>query len=449
MSNAIAEPAAMSAPKVESTPWLDEAPRREVSETLPSWYLDLQNEAWKKFLNTPDPTRFNEEWRFADLKKMRFARLNPVESISEPSSIIERAQNDLTEDYAAHFVFANNELVHSEIKDLPEGAVCMPINQALAEHGDLVREYFLKEERSLGGAKFASLHAAATLSGLFIHFPKGCVAEHPIVAHHYVGGELAPIFPHTLIVADENADVTVMDNFESINEGEQSLAIGMVDLIATNGAKVQYVAFQDCSDAGAKHVQINSTRVGRDAQVKSAFINLGAAWVRNESLNRMTDTGADSQIFGASLATGIQEYDQRTLQCHEAQHTTSDLLFKNALYDKSRTIFGGLIQVMPDAHHTDSFQTCRNLLGSEEAEANATPGLEINADQVKCSHGSTSGQISDEEIFYLQARGIPAEKARQMISFGFLNEAVLRLDSKDVQDYISDKIDAKFKELLA
>ncbi len=449
MSTAIADPAVMSAPKVESTPWLDEAPRREVSEDLPAWYLDLQNDAWKKFLDTPDPTRFDEEWRFADLKKLRFARLNPVESASAPSSIVARAQNDLTEDYAAHFVFANNELIHSEIKDLPEGATCMPINQALEEHGDLVREHFMKEERSLGGDKFAALHAAATLSGLFVHFPKGCVAEHPVVAHHYVGGELAPIFPHTLIIADENSDVTVMDNFESINEGEQSLAIGVVDLIATNGAKLQYVAYQDCSDTGAKHVQINNTRVGRDAQVKSAFINLGAAWVRNESLNRMTDNGADSQIFGASLATENQEYDQRTLQCHEAEHTTSDLLFKNALYDKARTIFGGLIQVLPGAHHTDSFQTCRNLLGSEEAEANATPGLEINADQVKCSHGSTSGQISDEEIFYLQARGIPAEKARQMISFGFLNEAVQRLDNKDVEEYISDKIDAKFRELLA
>lgn len=448
MSNAIADPV-MSAPKVETTQWLEEPPRQEVSEELPSWYTEIQNAAWQKFLDTPDPTRFNEEWRFADLKKLRFARLNRVESISDPSSIVERAQNDLVEEYAAHFVFANNELIHSDIKDLPEGAVCMPFNQALVEEGDLVREHFLKEERSLGGDKFAALHASATLSGLFVHFPKGCVAEHPIVAHHYVGGELAPIFPHTLIVADENSDVTVMDNFESINEDEQSLAIGMVDLIATNGAKVQYVAFQDCSDTGAKHVQINNTRVARDAKVKSAFINLGAAWVRNESVNRMVDTGADSQIFGASLATGIQEYDQRTLQCHEAQHTTSDLLFKNALYDEARTIFGGMILVKPGAHHTDSFQTCRNLLGSEKAEANATPGLEINADQVKCSHGSTSGQISDEEIFYLEARGIPAEKARQMISFGFLNEVVQRLDSKDLQDYISDKIDGKFRELLA
>jgi Fe-S cluster assembly protein SufD len=240
----------------------------------------------------------------------------------------------------------------------------------------------------------------------------------------------------------------MLETFESIGQDEHSLVVGMVDLVAEDAGHVQYVALQDLSDSGSKHVQLNSSRAGRDGKVKSAFVNLGATWVRNESINRMVGTGSDCQVYSANLANGSQEYDQRTLQSHEAQHTTSDLLFKNALYDESRTIFGGLIQVHEGSHYTDSFQTCRNLLGSEKAEANAMPGLEINADQVKCSHGSTSGQISDEEIFYLQARGIPAESARQMISLGFMNEAILRLDGREIKEHLFDRVAAKFTKLL-
>ena len=427
--------------------WFAEQPVCKLELELPAWYSELQIQSWKQFLNSPDPTRRNQEWRFADLKKVRFTGLVAAQEVTGAEALIERAVSRRIKEFAAHFIFANNRLIHSEIVDLPDGVICLPINEALAKHGDLVREHFLKEDKNLGGAKFAALHASATLSGMFVHFPANCVCEKPILVQHFVGGDSNTIFPHTLIVAGDNASVSVMDTFKSIKDGEQTLAVGMVDLDAKNGGKIQYVSLQDTSDAGAKHVQLNNTRVGRDAKVKSAFLNLGAAWVRNESLNRMTDTGADSQILSANLANGIQEYDQRTLQSHEAEHTTSDLLFKNAIYDDARTIFSGLIHVHPGAHHTDSFQTCRNLLGSARAEANAMPGLEIDADQVKCSHGSTSGQISDEEIFYLQARGIPAEDARRMISLGFLNESILRLDGEKLQQHLFDRVQRKFATL--
>lgn len=427
--------------------WFAEQPLQSLEADLPEWYLQMQSESWDRFLELPDPTRKDEDWRFADLKKVRFTGLATAPEVTNPEELIERAVSRRMDEIAAHFIFANNRLIHSEVVDLPEGLICLPINEALAKHGDLVREHFLQEEKHLGGEKFAALHASATLSGMFVHLPKNCVCEKPIIVHHFAGGDANTIFPHTLIVAEDNASVTLMDTFKSINEGEQTLAVGMADFDARNGGSIQYVSLQDTSDSGAKQVQLNSTRVGRDARVKSAFLNLGAAWVRNESLNRMTDTGADSQILSANLADGMQEYDQRTLQSHEAEHTTSDLLFKNALYDDARTIFSGLIHVHPGAHYTDSFQTCRNLLGSETAEANAMPGLEIDADQVKCSHGSTSGQISDEEIFYLQARGIPAEDARRMISLGFLNESFLKLDGEALQQHLFNRVEQKFATL--
>jgi Fe-S cluster assembly protein SufD len=427
--------------------WFAAPPVFNLGLELPDWYLKLQETSWQTFLTLPEPARTDQNWRFSDLKKVRFSELQAAQPAENVEALVRRAKAERVEDFAAHFVFANNRLVHSEINELPPGVICLPINEALVEHGDLVKEYFMKEEGSLGGAKFAALHAAATLSGLFIYFPEGSTCKLPILARHFASGDFNCVFPHMLVVAEGQAEVSVVETFESATDDEQTLFFANVDLLANDGASLQYVALQDESDHGPKHIQLNSSRVGRDASIKSAFVNLGAAWVRQEAIARMMEKGSDCQVFSANLANGIQEYDQRTLQSHEAQHTTSDLLFKNALYDQARTIFAGLIEVQAGSHHTDSYQTCRNLLGSDQAEANAMPGLEIDADQVKCSHGSTSGQISDEEIFYLQARGIPAEQARQIISLGFLNESIARLKGDAVQNYLFDRVERKFKSL--
>lgn len=431
----------------QSIPWFAAPPVHDIALELPEWYTKHQSASWEQFLALPDPVRKDESWRFADLRKVRFSELIAARPVDNVEVLVQRAKKERVENFAAHYVFANNRLVYSEVADLPEGAICLPINEALAQHGELVQEHFMKEEQSLGGEKFAALHGAATLSGLFLKAPRNCVIEKPIVIHNFSGGDFQAVFPHTLISANENAQVSVMEFFESIDDSEQNLIIGQVDLVADQGGNIQYVSLQDLSDMGPKHVHINSSRAGRDAKIKSAFVNLGASWIRNESINRMQGEGSDCQIYSANLANGSQEYDQRTLQSHEAQHTTSNLLFKNALYDESRTIFAGLIQVQPGSHYTDSYQTCRNLLGSDTAEANAMPGLEIDADQVKCSHGSTSGQISDEEIFYLQARGIPAEDARKMISLGFMNESISRLSGDEIRDLLFERVERKFRSL--
>lgn len=426
--------------------WCDAAPVNDADAGLPDWYLELRSAAWARYHALPVPTRTNQQWRFADLKHLRIdnhALPAPV-SASVAADLVARAVSERPAEFAAHFVFANNRLLHAETPALPEGATCLPIEDALATRPDLLRAHFLKHGDFLGGEKFAALHAAATLSGLFVHFPKGRVAEAPVIVHHFIGGEGVAIFPHTLVVAEDHASVSVIDLFESINGKEDTLVVGMADLHADRGGRIQYTSLQDLNDKGAKHVQLQHTRAGRDAAVKVGYLNLGAEWVRNESINRMVESGADCQIFSANLANDVQEYDQRTLQSHEAQHTTSDLFFKNALYDRARTIFSGLIQVQPGSHHTDSYQTCRNLLGSDEAEANSMPGLEIDADQVKCSHGSTSGTISDEEIFYLRARGIPADEARKIISLGFLNESIEKLDGESVKEMLFARIARKF-----
>ena len=169
--------------------------------------------------------------------------------------------------------------------------------------------------------------------------------------------------------------------------------------------------------------------------------------MRDESLSRLEGAGSRSDMLSVSIPSHEQEYDQRTFQHHVSEGAYSDLLYKNSLYDHARTIFSGLIFVDKDAHHTDAYQTCRNLLMSDTCEANSMPGLEINADQVKCSHGSTSSQISDEEIFYLRARGIDPVQARQLIARGFSVDVVERLKNEPVEELVLKFIDAKFARI--
>jgi Fe-S cluster assembly protein SufD len=161
---------------------------------------------------------------------------------------------------------------------------------------------------------------------------------------------------------------------------------------------------------------------------------------------RIDGPGADVSLFGISVATGEQEFDQRTLQVHAAGHAKSDLLFKNALLGKARTIFSGLIKVAPDAQRTDAYQTNRNLLLSPDAEADSLPGLEIEANDVKCSHGATTGQIDPAELFYLRARGIPLAVAQELLAQGFLEEILAKVGHEEASAAVREMLRLKFHQ---
>jgi len=184
--------------------------------------------------------------------------------------------------------------------------------------------------------------------------------------------------------------------------------------------------------------------VDHDASAMSLNMHVGARYSRFESLSRLVGEGARSDLLAVSIADEDQEFDARTLQDHISPHSTSDLLYKNALDGRARSIFGGLIRVEPHAHFTDAYQKVRNLLLSDDAEADSMPGLEILADNVRCTHGATSGQIDNDELFYLRARGISIPVAQRLIVSGFLNEVIRRLDHAAIAAHLQAAIDQKF-----
>jgi Fe-S cluster assembly protein SufD len=193
-------------------------------------------------------------------------------------------------------------------------------------------------------------------------------------------------------------------------------------------------------------MQFNSTVVRRDARVQSLNLHLGAKQARHESLSQLQAPGGFSEMLALTVATGAREFDQRTLQIHQAPNTKSDLLYKNALREQARTIFSGLIVVDPDAQKTDAYQSNRNLMLSDDAEANSLPGLEIQANDVRCTHGATSSRIDPEQEFYLQSRGIAKAEADELLTFGFFEEVLTRLESEPLHDALSALIKTKFKK---
>jgi Fe-S cluster assembly protein SufD len=413
---------------------------------LPDWFREQQHVAWKKFESIPRPTRKDQPWRFSNVDLLDLAPFQTPGQLSEEDrkNILKYSQG--LDQIAGRMIFANDQLVERTVvsENLKKrGVIFEPLERAMVEHADLFRKYFMSTEATLGSAKYAALHQAMVSNGTFLFVPRGVEIEQPIEIFHWLRYDDMSIFPHLLLVTDELAKVTVVEHFQSCDQRAAGFACGVNDLIAGPGAKVTYVCAQNWSPK-AIALQMNSTTVDHDASAMSLNLNIGARYARFEGLTRLVGEGARSDMLAVAVATNEQEFDSRTLQDHVSPRGASDLLYKNALDDRARCTFGGLIRVEPHAHFTDAYQKVRNLLLSDDSEANSMPGLEILADNVRCTHGATSGQINEDEMFYLRSRGISPKIAQRLIVNGFLNEVIQRLDQPLIAEHLNRLIEQKF-----
>jgi len=413
---------------------------------LPEWFHDQQRAAWKQFESLPKPTRKDQAWRFSNVVLLDLApfKFGGTLSEEERTAILERSRG--LDEVAGRMIFAGDELIERDVISdqlKKRGVIFQSLERAMVEHTELFRKHFMSQPTILGSAKFAALHQALVSSGTFLYVPRGVEIEQPIEIFHWLNGENASVFPHLLLVTDELAKVTVIEHFRSVNEHAPGFACGVNDLVAGPGAKVTYVCAQNWAE-NVVALQMNSTVVDHDASAMSLNLHVGSRYSRFESLSRLIGEGGRSDLLAVAVAKHQQGFDARTLQDHISPHTASDLLYKNALDDRARTIFGGLIRVEPHAHFTDAYQKVRNLLLSDDAEANSMPGLEILADNVRCTHGATSGQIDEDELFYLRTRGIPVSVAQRLIVTGFLDEVIQRLNHPAIADHLNRLIEEKF-----
>ncbi len=432
-------------PETIAAPGLDSARfARHLSQrsTLPAWWLETKKAAWNQFNALPMPSRTDETWRFSNISSLDLSGFDlpddPASRIASPTAF----------PAAAEIIFSNRQIAARSAVPadlLAKGVIYCPLDEALRDHGDLVKTYFQKLPANLGSEKFVALNTAFTAAGAFLYVPKGVEVALPFVLQHTLSGTNKSVFPHTIVALGENAKATLVEFFVSADKDSRQLVSGVNDLHAGPGAQLTYVGAQNWS-RDTLAFQTNSIVAERDSRVLSLNIHLGGRQARHESHSRLLGSGAHSEMLALTVADGSQEFDQRTLQTHVSPHTTSDLLYKNVLLDTAKTIFSGLIIVEPDAQKTDAYQKNRNLMLSDTAEANSLPGLEIQANDVKCSHGSTTSRIEPEQKFYLQARGIDPTNAHELLVFGFFEEVLGKLDNDDLHAALIALIKTKFKK---
>jgi Fe-S cluster assembly protein SufD len=393
---------------------------REAAEKLstslgePGWLAERRMQAFDLFekLDMPDPK--GDEWRYVDVRKFDFDRFSP------PSVI--RDAPKLPEDLAA------------------KGVVLTDFRSGAANYPDLLKEHFFTDV-PVEEHRFTALHGAFLSEGVILYVPRGVEVALPLELTHTVtpGGS---VFPHATVVVEENASVTLVDSFRSPDSADPALCASVVEVEARRGATVNYISLQQWG-RNVHHFQTQRFTGHRDSTVRSLVVNLGATFARTQVESVLKGEGSFSEMLGLYFADADQHFAQRTLQSHNSPHTTSDLLYKGALKESSKSEYSGLIKVLKGAQGTDAYQANRNLVLSEHALARSIPQLEIEANEVRCTHGATVSPVEEEHLFYLMSRGIDRVTAQKLIVFGFFGEVLDRVRVPAVREELSDAISAK------
>jgi Fe-S cluster assembly protein SufD len=409
----------------------------------------LRASALEAFGALPVPSQETEEWRYTDLSGFDldafapFAKGKAAENLDEVDERILEAAGEIG-DRSGLLIQHNSEtaIAHLDPELAKRGVRFMSIDAALRDQPDLVTDRLhalIPPDRT----KFTALQAAFRTGGTLVHVPKGVVVEMPLQTLTYLDAAGTAVFPHTVLVVEEGASVTFIDRYVS-PDLEAALSVGGVEIFAGPNSQVRYVSLQDWG-RGVTHLSVQRARIDRDAQVRSLAVTFGADLSRTEVESVLAGPGGHSEMLGVYFTDGSQHFDHRSLQEHVAPHCTSDLLYKGALRDSSRVVYSGLIHIAPGAKGSNAFQTNRNVVLSDEAKADSIPNLEIENNDVKCSHAASVGPVDEDQVFYLQSRGISRDEAERLIVRGFFQEVLDRVPLEEVRQGLDAAIEDELR----
>ncbi len=390
------------------------------------WIRKSRHAALRRFQELGWPSTKQEAWRHTDVRPLTRIPFQVDTSLSLP-----KIPGDLVDPYTfgvlkcSQLVFLNGRFAPklSYLRWLPEGVRVRSLDEVRqARPRDL--EPYLGRIGAFDKHAFTALNTAFMQDGAFVDIPRGAVVEEPIhILHVAVGGpEPQAFFPRNLIVLEPQSQATVIESFVGLDKGT-TFTDAFTEIVAGDGAVLDHYKMQREGE-GAFHVSETALRQGRASNVSSASFTFGAGLSRNEFDATFADEGADLTLNGLYVLENQQLCDHETFIDHATPGCTSRELFKGILDDRSQGIFYGKILVQVGAQKSNARQTNKNLLLSKEAYADSTPGLEILADDVKCAHGSTVGQLDENAVFYLRSRGIDEESARSMLTYAFAAEVI-------------------------
>jgi Fe-S cluster assembly protein SufD len=379
---------------------------KTVSE--PAWLVGKREAARELYRSLPVPTNRDEAWRYTNLRGF------------DP---------DVYEVQPATLSLSDAEL--------PDGVVFGSLAALAAERPELVEPYYATVVS--GEEKFASGNAAAWADGVLLHVPAGVEVTVPLRATIELPAEGAAIHHRTLVVLERGAKATFAEDYSSDVAGYVNT---VVELVIGDGARLEYVTTQK-HHAGTRQFGTHRATVGRDGEVDWVVLGLGGTRAKSRIESYLADQGANAKVTGAYFLAGSEHADYDTTQEHAAPNTTSDLYFKGVLTDHARAVWRGVIRVDKHAQKTDAYQENRNLLLSHDAHADSIPGLEIEANDVRCTHGATIGQIDRLQLFYLMSRGLSRGQAERLIVRGFFQPVLDRIGSDEVRAVLAAELEQR------
>jgi Fe-S cluster assembly protein SufD len=411
----------------------------------PGFLQHLRRQALEEWRALPIPSQQTEEWRYTDLETFDVRSFAPFAPGGGPEAMNQHGVLEaagVVGERSGLQVQRNSEVISTQLADglAERGVVLCDLDVAAERHPDLVEKH-LHQLVETGRTTFTALHAAFRTGGTFVYVPPGVELAAPLQTLTYLDADGAAVFPRTLLIADEGAEITFIDRYAS--PALRGFSDAIVEIFAGAGSRVRYVNLQDYGD-GVTHLAVQRMRLSRDADVKSLGVAFGGSLSRTEVESVLAEDGASSELLGVYFGDGQQHIDHRSIQDHIGSRTSSDLLYKGAMRDRSNAIYTGTVIIEHGAHRCDAYQTNRNILLSDHAKAHSVPNLEIlTNDPTRCGHAASVGPVDEDQVFYLQSRGIPADEAMRLIVRGFFAEVLDRIDIPEVRDGVEAAIEAE------
>jgi len=365
----------------------------------PGWLRERRENALTAYERLPLPSKTDEEWRRTDVSRLDPNQFSRLEHLDGQKLLLPEA--------------------------LPEGVILEPLRVAAEKHRDLIEPRLFSLVHA-DRDRFTALHAALFTGGTFLYVPDGVVIDNPIIGQHFSHESGTGVLPHTLIVAGNGAKFHYLDEYIAEHDDETGYRSGSTEIFLGEGAQVGYVAVQKWG-RNVWHFSDQRAELQKDSTLRLFNVTLGGKFSKTRVEASLVGEGSNAELKAIYFASGEQFFDFHTLQDHRVGNTRSDLLFKGALQDVSRTVYAGLIKIAKHAARSDAYQANRNLVLSDKAKATSIPMLEIDNNDVRCTHGATVGPVDPEHLFYLRSRGIPEATAKRMLIQGFFGDVLDRI----------------------
>lgn len=411
----------------------------------PAWLRAFREKAWQAYEALPMPSASDEDWRRTDIRRVKWSDAGKLVQPNGATleTVPAAVRQPLVGDEGGTMVFVDGKLVHSSLADdlRAKGVIFADLATAAKEHAALVEQYLMTKAVLPTDGKFAALHGALWTHGVFVYVPRNVAAELPLHVVMY-NTKAGATLGHVLVVVEENAQATMQVEYASPETQGESIYIGATELLVGKAANLRYVSLQNWSRSTTEFTHQRG-RVGADGQLDWVFAVMGTQLLKDFINLEADGNGANGRMSGFFFADHDQVFDLDTQQNHNAPLTVTDLLFKGAAKDQARTVWQGMIKSLPKMQKIDGYQANRNLVLSDEARMDGIPGLEIEADDVKCSHAATFGTLEAQPVHYLMSRGIPRPVAEKMVIEGFFDELLQRIPFEAVRERLQAEIEAK------